>query len=350
MGRLLKYLTTTGLAVLLVACQTTSSLSSKRSSPTLAKTLAERDVISVPYRIYGKSVFILDLKSHEGKTLPFMVDTGATRSALFKSTVKKLDLVAEEDTTINIHGMMQNGRRPVVKVPALALDDLILSDLKMAVLDDREGVAESLINPAGLIGMDVLSDYRVFVDADLQTFNLIPKSLARPQIPTHWENVQLYKNPFKEVPDNHDLHFMEIRLGNKLLPALLDTGSEFSLMNWSVAVYPQLKRARRKLYETWLIEGALGTFDPMYKIKAQDFRSGQKYWDSKEFIVMNFDGLDILGVSEQPFLIAGSNLFSDQTFYMDFEDNIIRFKNDRDPTDTLGPTMKVYRSGKIISQ
>jgi hypothetical protein len=97
-------------------------------------------------------------------------------------------------------------------------------------------------------------------------------------------------------------------------------------MNWDAATYPNLKRARKKLYEKWLIDGAVGTFEPVYRIKAQKFRAGQKYWDEHDFLVTNFDGLEILGIENEPFVIASGNLFMGKTFYIDFTEDFILFK------------------------
>ncbi len=256
--------------------------------------------------------------------LDFLVDTGATKSALYKSSVRKLGYSEDTNSFMKIHGMNQMEDRPSLLVPYIQLGHEQFANINMAILEDRKSPIDLVRVPDGLIGMDVLQEFRIFVDARSKTFNLIPKSMPAPLIPTKWQTVVLRENPFLE--DKYNLHFLEIRLGNHLIPALLDTGSEENLMNWNVSMFPQLRRARKKMREKWMIEGAVGVFKPQHLVKAENIRSGQKYWRRSEFVVMEFDGLDILGIKDQPFLIAGSALFVDQTFYLDFAENIIRFK------------------------
>ena len=305
--------------------------------------LSSDKVISLPYKVYGKGIYAIDVTTAEGKNLPFIIDTGATRSAIFKSTLRQMGIEPSDNSIMNIHGISDKAFRPVATIPSMMIGTKIFTNHAVAVLEERKLPVEQSINPRGLIGMDILSDYRLFVDSETRTFNLIPRSLPAPKIPYKWETVELYTNPF--VDQDHDLHFMKIRLGNHLLPALLDMGSEDNMMNWSVSKFPQLKRVRKKLYETWIVEGAVGTFDPLYRIKTRNIRSGQKFWDSTDFLVMDFDGLEILGIDNQPFLIAGSSMFSEQTFYLDFADNFMRFKPKQNSVraKSLTVTNTVYR-------
>jgi len=103
----------------------------------------------------------------------------------------------------------------------------------------------------------------------------------------------------------------------------MDTGAEFSVMNWNSAQYSELKSIKRRLRKEWELQGAIGTFQPISKVTLGRFRSGQKFWDHKDFLVMNFSSLDVLGVSDDPFVIVGMNLFKDDAFFIDFERNFM---------------------------
>lgn len=306
----------------LAGCATTEP--GAPASKSLVETLQDDKIIALPYKSYGKGVYMIAMSGADGKSMNFAVDTGATQSALYESTVRRMKLYARDGAQVKVHGMTQYGARPVIDVPELSLGHKKYTNFRMAILQDRTDPVDKTQQPVGLIGMDILSDYRLFVDAENKIFNLIPKSLPAPKVPASWPTVQLIKNPYKI--DDHDLHFLQIRLGNHLFPALLDTGSEDNLMNWNVEKFPQLRRARKRLREKWVIEGAVGSFDPHYMITTKNMRSGQKYWDDSQFIVMDFQGLDILGVTDKPFLIAGSALLSKETYYVDFAEDVIKFK------------------------
>ena len=75
------------------------------------------------------------------------------------------------------------------------------------------------------------------------------------------------------------------------------------------------------------MQGAVGVFKPQTKIRLRHFRGGQKFWEDKDFIVMDFESLDILGVADQPFIIAGMNLFAGETIFIDFERNFLAIES-----------------------
>lgn len=310
--------------VILSGCASISNTPSEKTRLSLSETLETQNIIPLPYTTYGKGIYVVQAKTGDGVKLDLAIDTGATQSALYRSALKKVRLAESTTQFIQVHGMNQKESRPSVFMPTIYFGAEEMKNFRMAVLEDREDPLDNTQIPDGLIGMDVLGNYRIYVDADTKTFNLIPKAVPAPHLPSSWESVTLLTNPF--IEDDHDLHFLEMRLGNYLIPALLDTGSEDNLMNWSVSMFPQLRRARKKLREQWMIEGAVGTFDPQHLIATKNLRSGEKLWQRSEFLVMDFVGLDILGINDQPFLIAGAQLFADQTFYLDFTENVIRFK------------------------
>lgn len=328
-------------ALFMMSCQTADIGS--RDTVTLRETLQSEQIVSLPYRLYHDRVFTVDVVAPDGRVLPFLVDTGATKSALYRRSLSRLNVSVDGGREIQVHGMHKMGARPVISVPELALGPRKLENFEFAILDNRIGDRVTGLQPAGLIGMDIMSDYRIYVDAEAKTFNLIPRSLPSPKIPYMWERVELEKNPFSE--HDHGLHFMKIRVGNQLMPALLDTGSEDNLMSWNVSKFPQLRRARKRLYENWLMEGAIGEFEPDYAVSVKNMRSGQKFWERSEFVVVDFKGLGILGLKDESFLIAGSALLVDETFYVDFAENLMRFKPERQGgrARSLTSTTTVYQ-------
>ncbi len=276
-------------------------------------------VISLPYEVYGNGVYAVNGVLDNGQEGLFLIDTGATRSAVFKKVAKSLSLKPEAHMQVMVHGMTSRDQKPVVNLGGLTLANTRLENVRAVILDDREEGLEKDIDPIGLIGMDVLGNYRVFVDADSKTFNLISKNLPPLDLPNTWKLIQLQTNPYDGL--DHGLHFLDIRIGNRLVPALLDTGSEVNIINWNSLYFPQLKTMRRRLRDQWILNGAVGTFEPVSLIKVENFRSGQKRWERRSFYVMDFDNLEILGVDQQPFVIAGADLFSGNSFYLDFDLN-----------------------------
>jgi len=267
----------------------------------------------------GGLILLEDIKIN-GLSFDFIMDTGATQSAIFKSSLEQLDLnlTSYEDTMV--HGMMQSKQHRLVNIPNFEIGSIQFLIKSMVVLEDRDLGIGQRIDYDGLIGMDVLSNYQIYVSPESGEMSFISNT-SHIFVPNHWRRVELLENPF--LADNRDLHFIELRVDGRLTPALVDTGAEFNAMNWSSASFSQAKYVKKRLREGWELQGAVGTFEPVAKVNMELVRSGQKFWRDKDFIIMDFNSLDVLGTTDEPFIIAGMKLFSDDTLFMDFERNYI---------------------------
>ena len=86
----------------------------------------------------------------------------------------------------------------------------------------------------------------------------------------------------------------------------MDTGAQFNMMNWNINRFPKLRTIKRKLRRNWVLQGAVGSFKPVSRIKAENARAGQKFWPESEFLVFDFESLNVLGIDGKPFVIAGN--------------------------------------------
>jgi len=298
-------------ALLLSACATP-----QETRLTLEDALAGKSAISIPMRVTEKGLIVLEDIEIDGRNLDMVLDTGATQSAIFQSALNRLNLNLSSDSDTMVHGMIQSKSRRVVNIPKLRVGPLQYLNKPMVVLDDREPDFRKLDIYDGLIGMDILSKYQVYISPTNDELRFI--SNETPVFVSYfWPRIFLKENPFQI--DDRTLHFMEIRVDGRNTPAMLDTGAEFSAMNWPAATYAQAKPIRKRLREQWELQGAVGVFRPTARVRMDRIRGGQIFWDDKEFIIMDFDSLDVLGIDNKPFIIAGMNLFSEETIFMDFE-------------------------------
>jgi len=309
MGRFLNCIFLVGLC-LLGACATAAD---KRL--TLKNALEDNIAISIPMRMTEKGLVVLESIKIDGHSLDMVLDTGATRSAIFQTALDRLNLNISSESTTMVHGIIQSRSRHVVKIPKLEIGPLAHVNKPIVVLDDREQDLRKTDIYDGLIGMDILSDYQIYVSATKKKLRFIPNKTPI-DVPFIWPRIFLKGNPYQS--DERSLHFMDIRVAGQKTPALLDTGAEFSLMNWSAADYSQVRHIRKRLRNEWELQGAVGVFRPTTTIKLQNIRGGQVFWDDKNFIVMSLDSLDILGIEDKPFIIAGMNLFEGDSIFIDF--------------------------------
>ena len=313
------------LAALINACATTSD-----DNYTLAQAVNENTAISIPMRISENGLIVLEGSKIDGHQLDMVMDTGATQSAIFRTALQRLnlDLTSEIDTLV--HGMIKSRFHEVVKIPKLDIGPLEFLNKSMVVLDDREPGLRRTNSYDGLIGMDVLSNYQIYISPAKNELRFIPNQRAVDVLPL-WRRIFLKENPFQ--PDGRDLHFMDIRVGGQITHALFDTGAEFSVMNWKAARYSQVRHLRKKMREAWELQGAVGIFNPTTTVKLGRIRSGQVFWEDKNFVVIDFTSLDVLGIEDKPFIIAGMNLFDGESFFVDFDRNFIAIIPEADLKD-----------------
>ena len=258
------------------------------------------------------------------RTVHLLLDTGATRSALYSREWNRLGTKAEETEIVRIHGMIEAGLQPVASVPFLQIGESLIQDIKFARLSEPGTQSRAGETPHdGLLGMDILSNFHIYVDGPKRKINFIPIELGAIVPPISWEKVQLKPNPF--IEDARNLHFLDMRLGNQLTAALFDTGSEFNLMNWKTADYPQIRNLKKKLRNDWEIAGAIGEFKPLAKIKVLGYRAGQKMFDPSNFLLMEFDSLEVLGIEQDAFIVLGSRALKDERYIIDFVNDQVAF-------------------------
>ena len=120
--------------------------------------LAHGGVLLVPVRVQGRDFDLL-------------VDTGAAYTALSKDVIALLAMPSDPRRTVNIvsiHGGIL--RVPVVTITELRIGGLRIANVTAVVLD---------LSPAlkfdGILGMNVLQQFRVTVETDTETLVLRPK-------------------------------------------------------------------------------------------------------------------------------------------------------------------------------
>jgi len=308
-------------------CMLSACASQPKTPVALQEALDKKIAITVPMRITDKGLIVLENIEVDGRSLDMVLDTGATHSAVFENASKRLDLNIDTSGKTLVHGMLKSKPRRIVNFSKVKIGSIELLSKPMVILDERESDFQDMETHDGLIGMDVLADYQIYVSPHTNELRLIPNA-AKVYVSTYWRRIKLKENPFQS--DNRQLHFIDLRVNGKITPAMIDTGAEFSAMNWAAATFAQAKPIRKKLKEDWKLQGAVGTFRPIAKVKFDRIRSGQKFWRYKEFLIIDFESLDILGIEEEPFIIAGMNLLRDQAIFIDFENDFIAMKPVKD--------------------
>lgn len=302
----------------------------------LRDVLADTQAVKVSAIFEEDGMVVLPDVFVNGTRLSFILDTGATRSALFESQYKRLFASEVVPDQINVHGISTIGARPFVRVATLGLGSLTFNDLSLVILADRKKSSHY----DGLIGMDILEKYTLYFSRRNASLKLIPKDIKIVP-PYSWQTTSLHSNPFKE--DGRNLHFFDVDLSGKKVPALLDTGTEYNLMNWGLKDNPDLRKVYNKLRDDWEYQGAIGDFRPSIKVRVGWLKSNDVIWQNMEFLVLNLDGLKILGMEDELLIIASLKFLENDEFLIDFERKILSVKPDYRRRRLIEP--RIYYNG-----
>ena len=294
---------------------------------TLEEAVVSDDAIRVPLSASPDGLLIATVVLNDGSARPFLIDTGATRTVMFQSVVDELEL--EGLRHLRVHGMVGSEVRGTATLDSLSLAQETLEDLEVIVLPDRPYDAEDPLVADGILGMDVLGNYRLYVGPARDELVLLGLDQPAPVMPLNWARVDLEPNPFGR--ETKGLRFLHMRVNGRMAPALLDTGSDVSVMTYEFANWPEVRQARRRMKEQFELAGAVEVFNPRVEVRGVDMRAGSRVWYDEDIIIKSLDSLEVMGVAGQPFMIAGANLLDDGMFYLDFSENVLRLPKLADP-------------------
>ena len=289
--------------------------------PSIEDVLDSPDIISFPMQTTAYGRWVVDVRINDGQTASMIVDTGATYSALFEDILDDFQLAIDVDTTVRIHGLVASGTTPVSTVKQLGFGSDIYLDKPFAVLPKHDGSTEEILPVDGILGMDILKDYRIYVDKATSQIYFIPNDASDVERPLGMREIILYQNPYSEF--GADLHFFTLGIRRKDTPALLDTGNDVHIMNWHAANFVELRARRARLKTQWEVAGAIGKFEPILRANIAELEAGTYVWEDVVVVIKETDSLNILGVENQPLFVAGVGLLDNRNVYIDFQKNIM---------------------------
>ena len=285
----------------------------------LSEIIHQPDVISFPLKKSEHGRWIVPLRIDETHQAEMIIDTGATYSAIFETAMSRLELVSNPEKTIRVHGLVTQGTTNTTVANKVEFGQHYLGSKTFAVLpnDDPD---EDYIEPFdGVLGMDVLERYKLYISAGNEIIYFIPAGEKAIEKPNQFIEIDLYSNPYNELAQG--LHFYDLSVKNKNVPALLDTGNDVHIINWHAATFVEARSLRSRLRWQWEVAGAIGEFKPVVTANIRNLKSGRYEWEDTIMIIKDTDSLDFIGVADNPFIVAGVELFDERDVFIDFENN-----------------------------
>ncbi len=241
--------------------------------------------------------------------LPFIIDTGASKSVIYRGLTAMIGLEALPNQSKRI--LTATGYKRVLVYPVtdfyvlgrtlkveetVALPDIIGSDAK------------------GLIGVDMLAGHTLFMDMANGTAKLAisPDSNSpRERLGDEWTMVQ-------GRPVAYGSLALEVNIGGLDVPVIVDTGASDTVINsaGSEAVARSAEGIRRETIRASISGGQEMVFTAL---RVPEFNIGTYVNRDMRLVVSDVPVFALMGAREVPAIILGMDLLGQQPFAIDFK-------------------------------
>jgi len=281
------------------------------SSPAFANT--DSPSRTVPFERMLRGQYTIEVRINGSEPLKFMIDTAASRSSIFNKTKLRLGLDTNAAEKF-INGMTNSSYRPTSNVETLSFGREVFQNHNIIILKDWDKAhAEGL---DGILGMDVFRGLIFAFSHKTSTVKISKRPRFSKSKYNRWKKIRLEDNPYPV--EKFGLLFTYTQLGDLHIPTLLDTGSNFSAINWMSVSDTSISKERRRLREEWIIQGSIGEFKPRMRVLLAETHIGGMKLKQHEFLVMNFDNFPVNKYGAYPLVIAGIDIFDGRDFTLDF--------------------------------
>lgn len=269
-------------------------------------------LVLVPHEIGSGGLIIVNAMINDQGPFKFALDTGASISVIFEQTREAVGLDVIEEPQVHIHGMLGADDFPTTLIAQLTVGTESWTDAHVALLPDNAMISEEL---DGILGVDFLSRYAVGVSARDQVVRLYPPLLVRDRSYRGWTSIPLHQLPVGE--GDASAYVIELNINGITIPALLDLGAGFNMMNWRAARALRVRPNRAGNKGT--ISGALETEPVTAELVVSELRIKAIHWRNRTFMIADFDIFEFLNLNNRPVALVGPKLFQERDFVIDFE-------------------------------
>lgn len=245
--------------------------------------------------------------------LPFIIDTGASKSVVYRGLTAMIGLQAIPNQSKRI--ITATGYKRVLVYPVtdfyvlgrtlkveetVALPDIIGSDAK------------------GLIGVDMLAGHTLFVDMHSGAAKLTLSDDMRPG--DGWTMVQ-------GRPVAYGSLALEINIGGLDVPVIVDTGASDTVIN--TAGSEAVGRSARGIGRETITASISGGRDMVFTaLRVPEFHVGSFSRTNMRLVVSDIPVFTMLGAKDVPAIILGMDLLGQQPFAIDFKNWRLYLKNE----------------------
>lgn len=266
--------------------------------------------LSLPYRTDIDDLFIVDIDVNDTGPHPFVVDTGATSSALSRTLATQLGLVDLSQDFVIVHGVAESGLHPTTQLKSIGFGGEVRQAPTVVVLKNQEGARSW----SGVLGLDILGDYVAVFRKDPNILSLYQAGELTADHFDGWRSLDVYHDTSLNRP--YQLMFLNVLIDGVPMEALVDLGSSTPIINWAGARKLGYGDRYQKLREDWIIEGASGRFRPESVIEVKQIQAGLLR-SVGSLLVADTPALKELNRADKPLIILSTDFFRRLEFAVD---------------------------------
>jgi predicted aspartyl protease len=259
----------------------------------------ENPVFATPTRLDRIGRVIAPVMINGSGPYLFIVDTGASRSAISPRLAQQLGLVPSQDAMLTVQGVTGGEAMPSVTIEHFQAGDIVIAKAQLPVL-----AGHVFADADGILGVEGLKDMCLLVDFQKDRLTI---TRSRPRhLDGTWMRVPV-KLRFGR------LMVAGATIGRKKVQAVIDTGAERTLGNLALMKVLGLEQAALEPGTDTHVSGTTSALEPADSIPSPVIQLGQTgirelsvtFADLNVFRIWNLEnepalvlGMDVLGTTK----------------------------------------------------
>jgi hypothetical protein len=291
--------------------------------------LRDEDALStIPYEIRDSGLVVIEATINDAGPYRLAIDTAASISFIVDDLVEELGLTERLVSLATVHGLLASGQYPAYSIDGIGLGAMTHPARFVVALPQETAQASGI---DGVLGTDVLGRYGLEFDRRERVLRIYPGSVLSARSFRAWSELSLRSTTIGRSTGT--LFFLDIEIGDRTVPALLDLGAGVNVLNRSAADWLGLRPTTDDASAPTLA-GALMTSPTLVQLTSQSVMTGGMAWMNEVFLIADLDIFEVLGFAEQPLAIVGSGLFAQRSFILDAQGDRLLIRR-TDETDRV---------------
>lgn len=273
----------------------------------------------IPFEIDYEGWVTVDVMVNDQGPHKFIVDSGATVTAVFANLAANQNFTPVNRPPIRILGLTEAKHLPAFSVGEIGVGGRALNDHVGVILPDWSPPRQT---PQGVLGLDFLAQYTVLFDVDARMIRLYDPAPPPDGGARGWSDEPLTRDTFGQGAGA--LYRVTVGMNRRDIECIIDMGASGTLLN-----YAALRRLMSGLYINRSGSPGFSTGSRLHDIfdntktarLARIPRIGIAGARWRDEIVTVYDAsiFDELGMGNTPFCLIGSDLMLQYNFLFDFE-------------------------------